>query len=224
MKDKHFQDPILKLLQNSSENDLVDTVNLQDEKPTILMGAMQIQDKEESVPPFYVSLNIHEKVLHDCLLDLGASHNLMPKVVMEELGLQITKPYHDLFTFDSRNVQCLGVIKDLAVNLTQIPSKGILMDIVVADISPKFGMLLSRLWTKRLGGSLQNDFSYASIPVFGGQLMRLYREQQFAYIVSDPQNPSNHLVYAVSQSMDSCILQLNDDYTAPALKQSKLAE
>jgi len=177
MKDKHFQDPIMKLLQNPSENDLIDTINLLDENPTILMGNSQMADKEETVPPFYVSLNIHEKVLHNCLLDSGSSHNLLPKVVMEELGLQITKPYHDLFTFDSRNVQCIGVIKHLAVTLTQIPSKNILMDIVVADISPKFGMLLSRLWTKRLGGSLQNDLSYASIPVFGGQLMRLYREQ-----------------------------------------------
>ncbi|MGU4934776.1 hypothetical protein MAY13_22900, partial [Escherichia coli] len=87
MKYKHFQDHILKLLQNSSENDLADIVNLQDEKLTILMGATHITDKEESVPPFYVSLNIHEKFLHNCLLDSGASHNMMPKVVMEELGL-----------------------------------------------------------------------------------------------------------------------------------------
>jgi len=157
----------------------MDMVNLQDENPTILMGATQIQDKEESVPPFYVSLNIHDKFIHNCLLDSSASHNLMPKVVMEELGLQITKPYHDLFTFDSRNIQCFGVIKYLVVNLTQIPTKIILMDIVVADISPKFGMLLSRPWTKRLGGFLQNVLYYSSILVFGGQLMRLYGEQQF---------------------------------------------
>jgi len=39
MKDKHFQDPILKLLHNSSENDFMDTDHQHDEKPTILMGA-----------------------------------------------------------------------------------------------------------------------------------------------------------------------------------------
>ena len=102
--------------------------------------------------------------------------------------------------------------------------KSVLMDIVVADIPPKFGMLLSRVFTKRLGGSLQNDLSYASIPIFGGQLMRLYREHQFAYIVSSPQNPINHPVYAVPQSMDSCILHINDDYSAPALKQTRFLE
>jgi len=82
MKYKHFQDPILNLLQTSSENEFMDTVNLQYDKPTILMGS-KMRDKDDTMPPFYVSLNIHDKVLHNCLLDSGASHNLMPKVVME---------------------------------------------------------------------------------------------------------------------------------------------
>ena len=58
-------------------------------------------------------------MLHNFFLDSRASHNLMPKDVMEVLGLNITRPYHDLFAFDSRAVQCLGVIKDLVVNLAQ---------------------------------------------------------------------------------------------------------
>ena len=83
----------------------------------------------------------------------------MPKVVMDELGLGITKPYHDLFSFDSRKVKFLGLIKYLVVNLSQVPSKSIVMDIVVADIPAKFGLLLSRSWTKRLGGTLQMDLT-----------------------------------------------------------------
>ena len=42
----------------------------------------------------------------------------MPKAVMDELGLNITKPYHDMFSFDSRKVKCLGLIKDLVINLS----------------------------------------------------------------------------------------------------------
>ena len=57
-------------------------------------------------------------MIHNCLLDYGASHNLMPKYVMEALGLSITKPYHDLYAFDSIVVKRLGVIKGLVVNLT----------------------------------------------------------------------------------------------------------
>ena len=115
-----------------------DFVNLQDDKPIVTIGPM-IEDLKDSCPPFYISLNIHDKILHNCLLDSGASHNLMPKAVMDELGISITKPYHELFSFECRKVKCLGLIKDLVVNLTQLPSKSIMMDIIVADIPPKFG-------------------------------------------------------------------------------------
>jgi len=50
-------------------------------------------------------------------MDSWASHNLMPKTVMDEPGLEVTKTYHDLYSFDSRKVKCLGVIKDLVVCL-----------------------------------------------------------------------------------------------------------
>ena len=46
--------------------------------------------------------------------------------------------------------------------------KSVIMDVVVADITPKFGLLLSRSWEKNVGGTLQMDLSYATIPVFGG--------------------------------------------------------
>ena len=72
------------------------------------------------------------------MLDSGASHNLMPKVIMEKLGLDITRPYKDMFYFDSRKVKCLGLFKDIVVSLAQIPSKSMVMDVVVAYIPPKF--------------------------------------------------------------------------------------
>jgi hypothetical protein len=148
-------------------------------------------------------------------MDSGASHNLMPKVVMDELGLEITKSYHDLYSFDSRKVKCLGVIKDLVVTLFQLPMKSIVMDIVVADVPPKFGMLLSRSWIKRLGGTLQMDLSYATIPVFGGEHRRLYREAQLAYIISDEGNPTNHPIYVVDTDLGSSILHLTDFPQSP---------
>ena len=129
------------------------------------------------MPTFlYISLNINDKILHNCLLDSGASHNLMPKAMMDEIGLSTTKCYQNLFSFDSSKVKCLGLIKDLVVNLTQLPLKSIMMDIIVADIPPKFSLLLSRSWRKRLGGTLQMDLTYATIPMFGGETKRLYRE------------------------------------------------
>ena len=59
-----------------------------------------VEEVYSSVPPFYISMLLHDFILHNCMLDFGASHNLMPLSVMKELNLQITKPYRDLYSFD----------------------------------------------------------------------------------------------------------------------------
>ena len=150
-------------------------------------------------------------MIHSYLLDSGESHNLMPKAVMEPLGLSITKTYHDLYAFDSWAIKCLGVIKDMVVSLAQLPMKSVIMDVVVVDITPKFGLLLSRSWAKKVGGTLQMDLTYATIPVFEGENRRLYRELQFAYIVTDDKNPTNHPLYAVDKDLGTCMLHFSDD-------------
>jgi hypothetical protein len=214
VKNEDFKRYLSKMLQPEPSSHPTDSVNLQDEKPVVILGPL-VEDRDDSSPPFYTSLNIHDKVLHNCLMDSGASHNLMPKIVMDELGLEVTKTYHDLYSFDSRKVKCLGVIKDLVVSLFQLPMKSVVMDIVVADVPPKFGMLLSRSWIKILGGTLQMDLSYATIPVFGGEHRRLYREAQLAYIISDEANPTNHPIFAVDTDLGTNMLQLTDAPQTP---------
>ena len=102
--------------------------------------------EEDDVPPFYMSLRIHNMFLHNTMLDLGASYNLMPKLIMDNLGLDIARPYKDLYSFDSRKFKSIGLIKDLVVSLHHMAKKSVVMDVVVADVPVKFGMLLSRSW------------------------------------------------------------------------------
>ena len=86
----------------------IDTLELTDDTPIIVLGPRVEDTDEEDAPPFYVSLNIHDMILHNSMLDSGASHNLMPRVVVESLGLEITRPYKDLYSFNSRKAKCLG--------------------------------------------------------------------------------------------------------------------
>jgi hypothetical protein len=51
--------------------------------------------------------------------------------------------------------------------LAQIPAKSMVMDIVVADTPPKYGMLLSQSWGAKLKCTLEMEISYATIPLFG---------------------------------------------------------
>ena len=153
-----------------------------------------VEEVDSSVPPFYISLLLHDFILHNCMLDSGASHHLMPLSVMKELNLQITKPYRDLYSFDSKRVKCVGLIKDMVVSLAQIPAKNIMMDVVVADIPTRFGMLLSRSWGAKLGGVLKLDFTYAIILMFNGEETRLYRETRF-FKTTTMNDVGNSLIY-----------------------------
>jgi hypothetical protein len=130
MKTEPFRKTVLKYLQSLAQVTFSDTVNLEDENLVVTIGP-HIEDRINASPPFYISLNVHDKIFHNYLMDSGASHNVMPKVVMEELGLDITRPYHDLYSFDSKKFKCLGVMKDAVVILSQLPMKSVVLDVIV---------------------------------------------------------------------------------------------
>ena len=109
----------------------------------------------------------------------------------------------------------MGLIKDLVVSLHQIPEKSVVMDIVVADVPPKFGMLFSRSWSSKLKGTMQMDFSYATIPVFNQQ-RRLWRENRLKYMVSSKDCLENHPIYTVDTDMGSSIF-FNSSKPPPSL-------
>jgi len=46
--------------------------------------------------------------------------------------------------------------------------------------------------------------------MFGGNTKRLYRENQFTYIISNAKNSVNHPIYAVDTEFGACILQIDD--------------
>ena len=171
-----------------------DIVDLQEDKLEVLFGS-HVEEVDSSTPPFYISLLVHDLLLGNCMFDLGASHNLMPLSVMKQLNLQVTKPYRDLYSFDSHKVKCLGGIKYMVVSLAQIPAKSLVMDVVVVDIPARFGMLVSRSWGAKMGGVLKLDFSYVVIPICGGEERRLYRETRFIRIITNNEG-SNPPIYS----------------------------
>jgi hypothetical protein len=163
-----YKKQIAKVIIFSNVEYHAEVINLQDKRPVIMFGPY-IENTKDFVAPFYITLTVHDHLLHKCMLDSRAFHNLMPKIIMDKLCLKITRPYQDLYSFDSKKVKCLGMVKDLVVNLAQIPVKSVLMDVVVADVPTKYGMLLSRFWGDKLGGSVHLDMTYATIPIFDGQ-------------------------------------------------------
>ena len=83
------------------------------------------------------------------------------------------------------------------------------MDIVVADVPPKYGMLLSRSWGAKLQGTMKMDMTYATIPIFN-QTRRLYRESHMKYMVTSHDRPQNSPIYSVNTGLDSFIMFNNE--------------
>ena len=81
MKNPSYKDSVLKMIGSTKIQSLSDKVNLQEENPKIFIGsalAEKIENEAGASPPFYITLTIHEQMIHNYLLDSGASHNLMP--------------------------------------------------------------------------------------------------------------------------------------------------
>jgi hypothetical protein len=66
-----YQEQIIKMMKVGGTPD---TLNLQDDHPAILFG-LRIEETSdtEDVPPFYVSLKIHDMNLHNAMLDSGVT-------------------------------------------------------------------------------------------------------------------------------------------------------
>jgi hypothetical protein len=174
MKIPSQREKLLKAIEDPPQSfvDRQPTVAYQD-APVILQNWDRGNEKNQ---PFYLSLLVNNKVLHNCMLDSGASSNVMTKKVMEQLNLRISRPYHNICAMDSKMIEVHGLIKGLQVHLAVFPDIMFEMDIVVIDVPDAWGMLLSRKAAADLGGNLQMDLTYATIPTPDGNTFKLNRE------------------------------------------------
>lgn len=144
--------------------------------------------------PFYISLYIAGCKLRNCIIDSGASDNVMPSKVSHALGLSFNKPIGKVFLMESKQVLLVGQIKDAQVSLAAQPQKKLKLNILVADIPTSYGMLLSHSFCKDLGGEIQLDWSHALIPL-GNKKVRLDPEPKEKYIVLNSDDSRAEILY-----------------------------
>jgi hypothetical protein len=184
---------LLKAIEDPPQHniDRPPTIAYQD-APVILQKWDKGNEKNQ---PFFLFLVMNDYLLRNCMLDFGASSNVITKKVMEQLNLRISSPYQNICAMDSKTIEVHGLIKGLQVHLAAFPDIQIEMDIVVIDVPDAWGMLLSRKTTADLGGNIQMDLTYDSIRTPDGAMFRLNRELERKYHVEDPKKSINKLVY-----------------------------
>jgi hypothetical protein len=131
------------------------------------------------IPPFYISIENHDVALHNCLVDTGATNNIMPLVVMEALGMNCTKYYEtgeSIYAIDSRQVPSYGEIKDFYAWITTAPHIITVFNIIVVDLPPAYGVVLGRDWSSMIRGYIMNDGSCMMLPGKEGAMIKVPRE------------------------------------------------
>jgi len=144
----------------------------------MILNTMYLGWKNDPNPPFYLSLGMNNLILQNCMLDSGASTNVMSLQLMKQLGLKTTRPYGNVFGIDSKKVKVYGLIEYAEFYLVDFPHISILMNIVVIDVLDTWSMLLLRNWVATLGGFLSMDLTHAYIPMEDGTFEVLYNCDQ----------------------------------------------
>ena len=99
---------------------------------------------------------------------------------------------------DSRPVECKGVIENSKMKLAAYPDVEITMNVLVIDIPDVWGMLLSREWAAKLGGSIQLDLTYATVPISEMASIKLMNEPPMMEHVETPNHLFNDAIHVTN--------------------------
>lgn len=85
------------------------------ENVTILIQPSKEVETSKKVrpPPFYVSLIIGDKLVHNYMIDSGASNSVMPKCVTDILEVKYEPIVRDILQLDGSTVKTVGILRNV---------------------------------------------------------------------------------------------------------------
>ena len=113
--------------------------------------------KKTKPSPFYLSLIIGDKIVHNFMIDSGSSSSVMPRCVVDQAGLKYEPMIKQVLQLDGTLVIIVGIIKGLRMALHACPSCTVTQDISIVELPPHFSICLSRDFISQIGGYVALD-------------------------------------------------------------------
>jgi len=85
-------------------------------------------------PPFLLTFEIFNKNIHNCLINSGASSNILPRTICVKLNAQPQKSVVHIVQLDRSQVKVIGELNQVTIRLSSNPKVCQVMDILVTDI------------------------------------------------------------------------------------------
>jgi hypothetical protein len=185
---KEFLLQALKSVENpTTSTDQGENPSLSDlrNKPTVNACS---EDKKGNpfVPPFLLTFEVFNRNLHNCLVDSGASSNVMPLSICKKLNAVPLKSDKHVIQLDRTQVKVMGELKDVMIRMATHPKFVQVIDIIVVDIPEAYGFLLSRDWSEKLNRYFSTDWAHLWFPLKGHtNMIRIDRERYLKHTVTD---------------------------------------
>lgn len=197
-------------------------INKVDQNDITLIGGRS----RSHTPPFLLTYQIFNKNLHNCLVDSGASSNILPKSICAKLNVQPQKSVVHIVQLYWSQVQVIGELNQVTIRLSSNPNVCQVIDILVADIPKFYGFSLSRDWSEKLHGYFTTNWSHMWLSYNGKpNQIKVERERHQKYIVIELEGENESVAYINNiignYSIDSFLRNFNA-HTSPYLEHSVL--
>jgi hypothetical protein len=145
----------------------------------------------KNVPPFLLTFEIFNRNVHNCMVDSGASSNVMPWSVCQNINTKVEPSSLKIIQLARTDVKVMGELKNVLIRLSSNPKLHQFIDIIVVDIPKVYGMFLSRDWLEQLHGYFATDWSHLWLPENGKpNKIRVNRERYLKFTVTDSNDPN----------------------------------
>eukprot|EP00253_Pinus_taeda_P010678 PITA_10678 len=129
-------------------------------------------------PPFLLTYEIFNKNVHNCLVDSGASSNILPKSICTKLNVQLQKFAMCIAQLDRSQVKVIVELNQVTIRLSSNPKVCQVIAILISDIPEFYGLILSRDWSKKFHGYFATDWSHMWLPYNGSYTNQIIDKDQ----------------------------------------------
>jgi hypothetical protein len=145
-----------------------------------------VVNTRRNVPPFLLTFEIFNRNVHNCMVDSGASSNVMPWSVCQKINAEVQPSSLKIIQLDRTSVKVIGELKNVLIRLSSNPKVHQIIDIIVVDIPEVYGLFLSRDWSEQLHGYFATDWSHLWLPENGKpNRIKINRERYLKLTVTD---------------------------------------
>jgi hypothetical protein len=128
---------------NNNENSVNNLDKVVEENASKKPQATTLSTRK-NVPPFLLTFEIFNRNVHNCMVDSGASSNVMPWSVCQKINAEVEPSSLKIIQLDRTDVKVIGELKNVLIILSSNPKVHQVIDIIVVDIPEVYGMFLSR--------------------------------------------------------------------------------